>query len=62
MRAAVVDTGTNLVVNFIVADASVDAPPLGCFLVNIDDVDCNLGWTYDAAANSFIPPAGVVVE
>jgi len=61
MRAAVVDTGTNLVVNLIIADASVDAPPLGCVLVNIDDIDCNIDWTYDAAANSFTPPAGVAV-
>lgn len=56
MKAAVVDQTTNIVVNIIVADASVDPAPDGCFLVNVDNTPCDIGWIYDPASNTFINP------
>ena len=56
MRAAVVDRQTNIVVNVIVADASSDLPPDGCFLVDADNVMCDIGWAYDPVVIDFINP------
>jgi hypothetical protein len=56
MRAAVVDRQTNIVVNVIVADASSDLPPDGCLLVDIDNLACDIGWTYDPIVVDFINP------
>ena len=59
MRAAVVDNQTNIVVNIIVADADC-APPNGCFLVNVDDIWCDMGAIYDPVTGVFAditPPA-----
>jgi hypothetical protein len=43
MRAAVVDSTTNIVVNVVVADASGDVAPDGCFLVDVDNFVCAIG-------------------
>ena len=57
MKSAVISSDDNTVVNIIVADASVDAPPHGCFLVAIDDdVVCNLGHIFDPMTGGFIDP------
>ena len=57
MRAAVVDLQTYMVINIIVANASVDAPPDGCMLVQLAaDTECNIGWLYSPGNNTFTPP------
>lgn len=59
-RCAVVQTSDNLVVNLIIADAQVDPPPSGCFLVDIDNFPyAQIGWTYDPVMIDFLPPNGV---
>ena len=55
MRAAVVDLETNIVMNIIIADEGC-APPDGCFLVNVDDIWCDMGALYDPTINTFIDP------
>lgn len=56
-RCAVVQTSDNIVVNIIIADASVDPPPGGCFLVDIDNYPyCQIGWIYDPVMIDFRPP------
>jgi len=65
MRAAVVDSATYLVVNVVVADAATDAAPDGCFLVDIENFFCSIGWVFDPVVVDFIdpdPPAPVVEE
>lgn len=37
MRAAVVNSDSLIIVNIIVADANIDAPSEGCYLLNIPD-------------------------
>jgi hypothetical protein len=54
MRAAVVNAD-NIVVNIIIVDSLDDLPPVECFLVGIDDIQCNVGWVYDQG--SFVNPA-----
>lgn len=56
MKAAVVETTTNIVINTIMADASKDLPPDGCFLVDITEKQCNSGWIYDPATGEFHAP------
>jgi hypothetical protein len=56
MRAAVVDLATKIVVNIIVADALYDRAPDGCMLLDIEHMECDIGWTYDAIMVDFIPP------
>jgi hypothetical protein len=56
MRAAVVDSATNIVVNVIVADAAVDVAPDGCFLVDIENFSCGIDWVFDPIVNDFIAP------
>ena len=59
MQAAVVDIQTNIVVNIIVADEGC-IPQDGCFLVNVDDIWCDMGALYDPATGTFTdltPPA-----
>lgn len=53
MRAAVVNAD-NIVVNIIIVDSINDLPPDGCFLIGIDDIQCNVGWLYDQS--SFVNP------
>lgn len=51
MRAALVNSSTNLVDNVIVADPAVDPAPEGFLLVAIpDDSPVSIGWTYDGSA------------
>lgn len=57
MRAAVVQTSNNTVANVILADASVDVPPYGCFLVDLDNDPCEIGWTYDPVTGVFTDPS-----
>ena len=56
MRAAVVDSTTNIVVNVVVADASGDVAPDGCFLVDVVNFVCAIGWVYDPVVNDFSDP------
>jgi hypothetical protein len=56
MHSAVVDLQTNVVVNRIVATASIALPPDGCYLVDITDLVCDIGWIYDQTSKTFIDP------
>ena len=56
MIAALVDSATNIVVNIIVADARVDLPPDGYFLIDVENMNCGIGWIYDAAVIDFVDP------
>lgn len=56
MQSAVVERGTNVVVNRIVATASIALPPDGCYLVDITDLWCDIGWIYDPVNNTFTDP------
>ena len=61
MKLAVVDLETSIVVNIILADEDCLSPD-GCFLVNVDDIWCDMDALYDSATNTFtkvIPPAPV---
>jgi len=63
VRAAVVLGG--VVTNIIVADAAVDPAPEGCILVDVTDRECDIGWLYDYATDTFtdpnpLPPDGTV--
>lgn len=51
-NCAVVQLSDGVVINKIVAEPT-DLPPMGCQLVLIDDVMCDIGWVWDGAA--FIP-------
>lgn len=53
MRALVVDKETLIVVNIIVADANIDPPIDGCYLVNVpDDSLIAVGDKVEPASNS----------
>jgi len=55
-NAAVVDSETNIVLNTIVADAAIDPPPDGTYLVDIPEgVYCNIGYFW--SGTEFLPPA-----
>ena len=57
MNSAVVDEGTLIVVNIIVADPTVDPPPPGYLLIGLTDGEpCNIGWIYDPSTNAFSDP------
>lgn len=55
-RCAVVQSSNNEVVNIIIAESS-DLPPMGCFLVDIDNFPyVDIGWFYDPVMVDFYPP------
>jgi len=57
MKAAVIKN--NIVENIIVADAPVFAEleaAIGAALVNVDGIECGIGWTARDGGASFIPP------
>lgn len=57
MKTAVIKNST--VENIIVADATVFAEletALGATLVNVDDIECGIGWTIEDGGASFIAP------
>lgn len=56
MRTAVVSAETNIVVNVIVADAATDVAPDGCFLIDVDNFVCAVGWVFDPVVNDFYDP------
>lgn len=56
MPSAVVEKNTNVVVNKIVADAAISLPPDSCYLVDITDLVCDIGWIYDPENNAFTNP------
>jgi len=56
LRTAVVSAETNEVLNVVVADASRDVAPDGCFLVDVDHFVCAAGWVYDPVVNDFFDP------
>lgn len=61
-RCAVIQNSDNLVVNIIIANPE-DLPPLGCFLVDIDDKPyVDIGWFYDPATGDFYPPPPEVTD
>ena len=56
MQCAVVQYSDNVVINIIMADPAKDQPPIGCFLVDITDIPCGIGWIYDPATGTFTDP------
>jgi hypothetical protein len=55
MRCALVDLSTNLVVNLVIADPSVDPNPEGFILISLSDEDpVSIDWTWDG--QSFTNP------
>ena len=56
MRSAVVDLASQIVVNIIVADASVDEAPTGTVLIDVTNTPCGIGWIYDPISGGFSPP------
>lgn len=62
MRAAVVDTETNTVLNVIVADANSDPAPAGSFLINLEEeTQCAPGWIFDPVAGTFTEPSATSI-
>lgn len=56
-RCAVVQQSDNMVINIIIADASVDPAQDGCFLVDADNFPyVDVGWFYDPVMIDFYPP------
>lgn len=56
MRAAVVRIEDNVVVGIIIADAATDVPYVGTFLVDVDNIACDIGWNYDSRIGDFVNP------
>ena len=54
-RYAVVRTVDNVCVNTIIAETYTPAP-IGCVLINIDNIYCGPGWIYDPVINDFYDP------
>lgn len=53
-RCALIDNGTNIVVNVIMADPSVDPAPEGHTIISlIDNDDVQIGWSYDPETTTF---------
>lgn len=57
MQAAVVRIEDNVVVGIIIADAATDVPYVGTFLVDVDNLPCRVGWTYDPRIGDFVDPS-----
>ena len=55
MRCGLVDPKTNICVNAIIWNGDPWLPPPGYMVV--EHALANVGWTWDAAQNTFIPPA-----
>lgn len=57
MRCAVVNS-SNIVVNVIMADPSVDPAPEGCILIGLPEGSpVSFGWLYDHSTGQFTSPA-----
>jgi hypothetical protein len=56
VRAAVVNSDTNLVVNVIVVNSLDDIAPENCCLIDVDHMVCSIGWVYDPVINDFVDP------
>jgi hypothetical protein len=54
--AAVVDAVSNIVISIIMADAEHDPAPEGCFLIDVTNTPCAVGWIYDPATGTFTDP------
>lgn len=54
-RCAVVQQSDNVCINIIMADVH-DPAPIGCFLVDVDNMACDIGWIYDPVMNDFVNP------
>ena len=55
---AVCQNQTGLVINMIVADANVDSPPEGCFLVNVEEgTSVGFAWAWDGT--KFVDPSKI---
>lgn len=58
MRCALVNSGTNIVENVIIADPSADPAPNGYVLVGLpDDSPVCIGWVYNPSTGQFSEPA-----
>lgn len=55
MTAAVVQDSDNVVVNLVVVN-EYSQPPEGCYFINIDNINCNIGWVYDVQNKTFYDP------
>lgn len=56
MKAAVVNKETLTIENIIVADAENDRAPDGFILVNVNRIECDIGWVYIPDQNKFYDP------
>ncbi len=57
MRCACINEYTNIVENLIVANAKIDSPPNGFYLIQIpEDSPVQIGWTYDRISGDFTQP------
>lgn len=54
-RIAVVRIADNVCISMCVAEVT-DPPYDGTFLVDIDNMACDIGWIYDPVVNDFTPP------
>lgn len=54
-RVAVVQSSNNVCTAIIKANAS-DPPYEGTFLVDVDNMTCDIGWVYDPIINNFVNP------
>lgn len=54
-RCAVVRSADNVCTNIIMASTQ-DPAPDGCFLVDVDNMACDIGWVYDPVMNDFVNP------
>jgi hypothetical protein len=53
--AAVVRSSDRVCINVIVAETS-DPAPAGCYLVDVDNVLCDIDWIYDPVIGDFTNP------
>lgn len=54
-RIAVVRNEDNICVNVIIAEVT-DLAPIDSFLIDVDNMMCDIGWRYDPIVNDFIDP------
>ena len=54
-RIAVVRNSDNVCINIIIADVS-DPASIGCFFIDIDNINCDINWIYDPVINDFYDP------
>lgn len=60
-RCAVVLSADNVCINIIMAETT-DLPPDDCILVDVDYIDCEIGWVYDPVVGDFVDPNPLTEE